>query len=518
MNTKRFALRLGFGGALIGLLVVALSAGSFLAAQPADRSQPIADVQVSGRILTVTPHIAYERAVLRVSGPRGYALTQRFATDVPIAVDFRADAEGIAHSQPNSAGAHPDADDRLSAGWYRYEIVFSGPASARRVRLGRFELGPPVRQDAQGFRPERVGAQPTAAGSGQISEEETLVQDVLSVLDVVGDGTTTIFMESDSVAFDWAINNSNGDIRFNEGGAGARLAVLEGGDVGVGTAAPLARMHVVGGSSQLRLEDTTGNAHFFIQNANGLFIGRPGPAIPFFMSSDATPASLVLEDSGVGIGTLTPEAKLHIAAAGNQLILEDELGGKHRFERNSSGLFVRNDLDVPQVLIADPAPAFSLSLSANGVGIGVGNPEAKLHVAGSGIIEGDVALGSSREIKHEIERLDTVAVLKSIRELPLYSWKYTSDPDQAAHVGPMAEDVYRAFAIGRDDKHLSPADAAGLALAAIQSMDRDLKGLRSANLDLAAENRELHRRLTAIEKSLADIVEQDLSRARGAAK
>ena len=69
----------------------------------------------------------------------------------------------------------------------------------------------------------------------------------------------------------------------------------------------------------------------------------------------------------------------------------------------------------------------------------------------------------------------------------------------------MAEDVHRTFHIGRDERHLSPADSVGLALAAIQGVDRELDELRSSNGTLAAENRDLRRLLAGIEERLSRI-------------
>ena len=118
---------------------------------------------------------------------------------------------------------------------------------------------------------------------------------------------------------------------------------------------------------------------------------------------------------------------------------------------------------------------------------------------GSAVLEGDVALGSSRTFKHEIEPLEGLEVLETIRELPIYTWKYLKDPAQASHLGPMAEDVYAAFGLGRDEKHLSPADSAGLALAAVKGVDEELQELRQLVRALASENAVLRERLSRLE-------------------
>jgi serine/threonine protein kinase len=107
--------------------------------------------------------------------------------------------------------------------------------------------------------------------------------------------------------------------------------------------------------------------------------------------------------------------------------------------------------EVERVVCSEPPPP-SVALSEGGRLLG-GNIR---------ITDADPCpLGSSRTIKHEIERVDTAEVLRALRDLPLYTWKYKEDPAQAAHVGPMAEDVHGIFELGRDSRHLSPPTAPG---------------------------------------------------------
>lgn len=54
-------------------------------------------------------------------------------------------------------------------------------------------------------------------------------------------------------------------------------------------------------------------------------------------------------------------------------------------------------------------------------------------------------------------------------------WNYISRDDEIRHVGPMAQDFYRLFGVGEDDKHITGIDADGVALAAIKDLHEILE-------------------------------------------
>jgi hypothetical protein len=80
--------------------------------------------------------------------------------------------------------------------------------------------------------------------------------------------------------------------------------------------------------------------------------------------------------------------------------------------------------------------------------------------------------------------------------LPISEWRYKSHTD-ARHIGPVAQDFYEAFGLGRDDKHITSVDADGVALAAI-------KGL---NEKLEQQAREKDQRIADLEKQMGELKE-----------
>lgn len=103
---------------------------------------------------------------------------------------------------------------------------------------------------------------------------------------------------------------------------------------------------------------------------------------------------------------------------------------------------------------------------------------------------------SDRNMKTEIESVDTSAVLAQVAALPIYTWRYQSQAEGIRHMGPMAQDFHATFKLnGDDDRSIATVDPDGVALAAIQGL----------NAKLEWENNELRARLSAIEAMLATL-------------
>lgn len=87
---------------------------------------------------------------------------------------------------------------------------------------------------------------------------------------------------------------------------------------------------------------------------------------------------------------------------------------------------------------------------------------------------GTITSGSDRNLKENFGRIDTGDVLTKVTALPISRWNYKDDP-AAPHLGPVAQDFYAAFGLGSDDKSIAVVDADGVALAAIQGLNRKLE-------------------------------------------
>jgi len=105
---------------------------------------------------------------------------------------------------------------------------------------------------------------------------------------------------------------------------------------------------------------------------------------------------------------------------------------------------------------------------------------------------------SDRNAKKDFAPVDTRSILEKLAALPITQWHYRWEEQGATpHVGPMAQDFKAAFYPGRDDKSITTQEADGVALAAIQGLNRKVEG------ELKAKDA----RIDALEKELATLKE-----------
>lgn len=116
--------------------------------------------------------------------------------------------------------------------------------------------------------------------------------------------------------------------------------------------------------------------------------------------------------------------------------------------------------------------------------------------SGSGVVlrtgSSSWAVGSDRNLKENIEPVDSKALLDKLTSLPIGTWNYKAQDESIRHIGPMAQDFSAAFGVGEDDKHIATIDADGVALAAIQA-------LHSENQDLASEVAQLKENMAQLQ-------------------
>lgn len=135
------------------------------------------------------------------------------------------------------------------------------------------------------------------------------------------------------------------------------------------------------------------------------------------------------------------------------------------------------------------------SNSANTPGAG-GTEIMRLNSSGLQV-NGTFVSASDRHLKENFEPVDADEVLRKVSDLPLTGWNYKSDP-ATRHVGPMAQDFHAAFGLGTDDKTIATVDADGVALAAIQGLNRKVERQ-------SAEVRERDDRIARLEAELAEL-------------
>jgi hypothetical protein len=120
----------------------------------------------------------------------------------------------------------------------------------------------------------------------------------------------------------------------------------------------------------------------------------------------------------------------------------------------------------------------------------------KLDESGNLTITGNYYPSSDFHRKERIVSVDPDQILAKISSLPISEWQFKSE--KIRHVGPMAQDFYAAFALGKDETTISTTDADGVALAAI-------KALATQNSELKKQVRVIRQENELLKSMIADL-------------
>lgn len=97
---------------------------------------------------------------------------------------------------------------------------------------------------------------------------------------------------------------------------------------------------------------------------------------------------------------------------------------------------------------------------------------------------------------HRGESVNGFRVLEAALALPVSTWRYHWDPAGVRHLGPMAQDWWRAFGIGQDDRTICCTDTNGVAIVCIQALHRLLEETRQETAALRQRLEQLDQRTT----------------------
>jgi hypothetical protein len=106
---------------------------------------------------------------------------------------------------------------------------------------------------------------------------------------------------------------------------------------------------------------------------------------------------------------------------------------------------------------------------------------------------------SDRNKKENFAVVDPEAVLEKVTQLPIFTWNYNFEDPSIRHLGPMAQDFKASFEVGASDKSIFVVDADGVALAAIQALDAQVKTLEAENAKLTGTIEAFEKRLRELE-------------------
>jgi hypothetical protein len=229
--------------------------------------------------------------------------------------------------------------------------------------------------------------------------------------------------------FTWHYDIGNGFMGFFQEGVGNRMVINNNGSVGIGTSFPNAKLHII--------SQGAGTAGLLIQGQNG------DNWLPYSDGKNYLRGTTVLADVGsnVGIGTPTPNAKLHINGNGGsnvdllvngRITTGDASSAGGMYVNSAQSMFVGQSSSTALGFYNNGA--WRLTVDNNGsVGIGTTSPDAKLAVAGQihaqevkvsltvpgpdYVFEKDYKLTSLEEIKNYIDQNKHLPEVPSAKEM-----------------------------------------------------------------------------------------------------
>ncbi len=247
-------------------------------------------------------------------------------------------------------------------------------------------------------------------------------------------------------------------------------------------------------------------------NHTGSFVWADSTDADFATSADNQ--FLIRAAGGVGIGTGTPSARLHVhgdysnTGAGGFMLDASDSANPEVYALRINPFVVGGGAVGYQFQTKSAVGGTNVPLTfdhAGRVGIGTTSPTEKLHVAGNILATGTITPNSDRNAKTGFAPVDASAVLEKVALLPIQQWRFKTEEEGVKHVGPMAQDFHAAFGVGTDDKHIATVDADGVALAAIQGLNEKLTDeLKRRD----AENAELKQELVELRKLVQQVNEK----------
>jgi hypothetical protein len=204
----------------------------------------------------------------------------------------------------------------------------------------------------------------------------------------------------------------------------------------------------------------------------------------------------------VGIGTTTPTGHLSVVTLNGTVSITDDSFTPDLIMTGGpvpGDLRVRNRIEMWPNTNETVAGYFDVR-TTNGTPV--------ISLAGSNGVVTCVAMDitSDRNAKKDFKALNPRDVLAKVAALPITEWQYkigdSKDAAAPRHIGPMAQDFSAAFELSHDDRHISVGDEGGVALAAIQGLNEELKETRAENAALKQSLAELKNMMEKIQRNL----------------
>lgn len=256
--------------------------------------------------------------------------------------------------------------------------------------------------------------------------------------------------------------------KIEAGAPNNSLYIEDYGRIGIGTSTPYVEIHVVDGDSPTLRMDQDGSSGWSPQawdmcgNESNFFIKdvTNSSKLPFRIQPGTPTNSLTLKNDGrVGLGTWSPEADLELERTGTdaRFLVQRTDGASGGVTATADKIIIGSTTNYPIQFVANNVQVMSISQTGNA------------------IIAGNLELGSSREIKENIESLETEEALKTLTQLQPVKFNYKTNNDDQV-LGFIAEDVPDLVAT-QSRRTTSPMDMVAVLTKVVQEQQKTIEKL-----------------------------------------
>ncbi len=111
---------------------------------------------------------------------------------------------------------------------------------------------------------------------------------------------------------------------------------------------------------------------------------------------------------------------------------------------------------------------------------------------------------SDRRAKRDIRAIDPDDILRRVAKLQIARWSYKAQDYGIDHIGPMAQDFYQQFKLGESNTRISSLDPSGVALAAIQALNKKTEQLEQSQGRIKDLEKEVAQLKSMVETIMAE--------------
>ena len=357
-----------------------------------------------------------------------------------------------------------------------------------------------------------------------------------------------------------AANQNGGMIRFYTNST-EKVRIDTSGLVGIGTTNALAKLHVDEGDilvtgaaypalytlNTSKTPGTFGRTWSWMNYGNGLYLNGYASTAGNVAPGGPLNAMYIEDGTGyVGVGTSTPNAKLHVAAG--EILLDNNYAFKAKAENGVAydlalastdgsvrykgyhGTELIQGVNGATYIYTSGNNALAMTTLTNGnVGIGTSGPSEKLHVSGNARIQGTVtdcyigngsggtSCSSDARLKENIKPIPyALEKINSLRGVE-FDWNILSQSHGRHDIGVIAQDVEKVFpsAVITGDDGFKKVDYAVLIAPVIQAVKELYKLVINDKAVLTAKIEQLeHSNLTKDRKIQSLELENQLIKSR----